>query len=72
MNVLVEVSGKLLNYENDMMSEENKRELESHLNEIDEIERMALLRINSERGRQELRAQTEVMKDAIRMLYNWE
>lgn len=72
LNVLVEVSGKLLSYENDVMSEEKKRELERHLNEIDEIERKALLRISSVRGRQELMAQTEVMKDAIRKLYNWE
>lgn len=72
LNVLMEVSGKLLSYENDVMSEEKKRELERHLNEIDEIERKALLRINCERGRQELRAQAEVMKDAIRKLYNWE
>ena len=42
------------------------------MNEIDEIERKALLRISSVRGRQELMAQTEVMKDAIRKLYNWE
>ena len=72
LNVLVEVSGKLLSYENDVMSEEKKREMERHLNEIDEIERKALLRISSVRGRQELMAQTEVMKDAIRKLYNWE
>lgn len=72
LNVLVEVSGKLLSYENDVMSEEKKRELERHLNEIDEIERKAMLRISSVRDRQELMAQTEVMKDAIRKLYNWE
>lgn len=72
LNVLVEVSGKLLSYENDVMSEEKKRELERHLNEIDEIERRALLRISSVRGRQKLMAQTEVMKDAIRKLHNWE
>lgn len=70
--MLVEVSGKLLSYENDVMSEEKKRELERHLNEIDEIERKAMLRISSVRDRQELMAQTEVMKDAIRKLYNWE
>jgi len=72
LNVLVEVSGKLLSYENDVMSEEKKRELERHLNEIDELMRKAMLRISSVRGRQELMAQTEVMKDAIRKLYNWE
>jgi hypothetical protein len=70
--VLVEVSGKLLSYENDVMSEEKKRELERHLNEIDGLMRKAMLRISSVRGRQELMAQTEVMKDAIRKLYNWE
>lgn len=72
LNVLVEVSGKLLSYENDVMSEEKKRELERHLNEIDKLMRKAMLRISSVRGRQELMAQTEVMKDAIRKLYNWE
>ena len=72
LNELVEVSGKLLSYENDVMSEEKKRDLERHLNEIDEIERRVLLRIGSDRDRQELRVQTEVMKDAIRKLYNWE
>lgn len=72
LNVLVEVSGKLLSYENDVISEEKKRELERHLNEIDKLMRKAMLRISSVRGRQELMAQTEVMKDAIRKLYNWE
>ena len=72
LNVLVEVSGKLLSYENDVMSEEKKRELERHLNEIDVLMRKAMLRISSVRGRLELKAQTEVMKDAIRKLYKWE
>ena len=72
LNMLVEVSNKLLNYENDVMSEEKKEEMECRLNEIDEVAKKALLRIGSDRGRQELRAQTEVMKDAIKKLYNWE
>lgn len=72
LNMLVEVSGKLLSYENDVMSEEKKRELERHLNEIDVLMRKAMLRISSVRGRLELKAQTEVMKDAIRKLYKWE
>jgi hypothetical protein len=57
-----------MNLEEEMQTkwEEKKRELERLLNEIDEIERKALLRISSVRGRQELMAQTEVMKDAIR------
>lgn len=72
LNVLVEVSNKLLSYENDVMSEEKKQDMERRLNEIDDIAEKALLRIGSDRGRQKLRAQTEVMKDAIKKLYNWE
>lgn len=72
LNVLVDVSNKLLSYENDVMSEEKKQDMERHLNKIDEIAKKALVRIGSDRGRQELRAQTEVMKDTIRKLYNWE
>ena len=41
LNVLVNVSGKLLSYENDVMSQEKIQKLENHLNEIDEIEKKA-------------------------------
>ena len=72
LNVLVNVSGKLLSYENDVMSQEKIQKLENHLNEIDEIEKKALSRIHNEKDKQELKAQTIVMKNAIRKLYNWE
>lgn len=72
LNVLMEVSNKLLSYEKEVMSEEKKLDLERHLNEIDEIAKKALVRIGSDRGRQELKAQTEEMKETIRKLYNWE
>lgn len=72
LNVLVSVSGKLLSYENDVMGQEKTQELENHLNEIDKIEKKALLRIHNEKDKQELKTQTIVMKNAIRKLYNWE
>lgn len=72
LNVLVEVSGKLLSYENDVMSDEKKLDLEKHLEEIDEMEIKALAKIHSEKGRLELKTQTAGLKEMIRNIYNWE
>lgn len=72
LNVLVDVSAKLLSYENDVMSKEKEQNLKHHLNEIDEIEKKALSQIKSDRGRHRLKKQTEEMKEVIRKLYNWE
>jgi hypothetical protein len=72
LNELVNISGRLLSYENDVMSEEKKLGLEKHLNEIDEMERKALTMIHSDKGRLELKAQTAAMKEMIRNIYNWE
>lgn len=72
LNELVNVSSKLLSYENDLMGEEKRLDLEKHLNEIDEMEKKALLGIHSEKSRQELKAQTAGMKEMIRKIYNWE
>ncbi len=72
LNVLVDVSAKLLSYENDVMSKEKEQNLKHHLNEIDEIEKKALSQIKSDRGRHRLKTQTEEMNEVIRKLYNWE
>ena len=72
LNVLVDVSAKLLSYENDVMSKEKEQNLKHHLNEIDEIEKKALSQIKSDIGRHRLKTQTEEMKEVIRKLYNWE
>lgn len=72
LNELVNVSGKLLSYENDVMSDEKKLDLEKHLEEIDEMERKALVKIRSEKGRMEMKAQMAGLKEMIRKVYNWE
>lgn len=72
LNELVNVSGKLLSYENDVMSDEKKLDLDKHLEEIDEMERKALAKIHSEKGRMELKAQMAGLKEMIRKMYNWE
>ena len=72
LNELVNVSGKLLNYENDVMSDEKKLDLEKHLEEIDEIERKALAKIHSEKGRLELKTQMAGLKEMIRKVFNWD
>lgn len=72
LNELVNVSGKLLSYENDLMSEEKKQDLEKHLEEIDKMERKALVKIHSETDRMELKAQAAGLKEMIRNIYNWE
>lgn len=72
LNELVNVSGKLLSYENDMMSEEKKQDLEKHLEEIDEIEKKAFAKTQSEKSRMELKIQTAGLREMIRKVYNWE
>lgn len=72
LNELVNVSGKLLSYENDEMSEDNRLDLEKHLEEIDEMERNALAKVHSEKSRQKLKAQTAGLREMIRRVYNWE
>ena len=72
LNELVNVSGKLLSYENDEMSEDNRLDLEKHLEEIDEMERKALAKVHSEKSIQKLKAQTAGLREMIRRVYNWE
>ncbi len=72
LNFLVEVSVKLLNYENELISDENRLKLEKHLNEIDEMERRALMKIRNDKDKMELKLQTSAIKDAVRKLYNWD
>ena len=72
LNELVNVSGKLLSYENDEMSEDNRLDLEKHLEDIDEMERKALAKVHSEKSRQKLKAQTTGLREMIRKVYNWE
>lgn len=72
LNILVNVSGKLLSYENDVMDEEKKNNLKEQLEKIEEIERKALRGIKGEKAKTELRKQIAAIKDTVRMLYNWD
>lgn len=70
MNELVDISGKLLNYENDVMGEEKKRDMEEQIAKIDELEKNAMLRVHNPKAKLDLRESFNQMRKTIRRLYS--